>query len=121
MVINITDQVVDICREVTGRAYRAWPQTASKTPYAVISPIGRTVELYDNDGTEVIVRLTYTIGVMADTPSQAESVALSIGEALARYNLHTTGYSDTYEEPNHFYRANITVDGAVDKRGNTFA
>ena len=97
MVINITDQVVDICREVTG------------------------VELYDNDGSEVIVRLTYTIGVMADTPSQAESVALSIGEALARYNLHTTGYSDTYEEPNHFYRANITVDGAVDKRGNTFA
>ena len=79
------------------------------------------MELYDNDGSEVIVRLTYTIGVMADTQSQAESVALSIGEALAKYNLHTTGYSDTYEEPNHFYRANITVDGAVDKRGNTFA
>lgn len=121
MVINITDQVVDICREVTGRAYRAWPQTAPGTPYAVVSPIGRSVELYDRDGSEVRVRLTFSISVMADKPSQAEEVALDISERMAKINFHTTGYSDTYEEPNHFYRANLTVDGSVDKRGHTFA
>ena len=121
MVINITDQVVDICREVTGRAYRAWPQTAPGTPYAVVSPIGRSVELYDRDGSEVRVRLTFTISVMADKPSKAEEIALAISERMAMINFHTTGYSDTYEEPNHFYRANVTVDGSVDKRGHTFA
>lgn len=118
--ITITDQVVDMCRSVVGRAYRAWPQTAPATPYAVVTMVSRSSDLVDHSGAEVIARVTYSIGIMADRPSQAEDLAMAVAESLATINLHITGYSDTYEEPNHFYRANITVDGAVDKRGNTF-
>ena len=119
--IDITDQVIEICRETVGRAFRTWPQTASPVPYAVVGKVGHNVEQADVDGTEVLVRLTYTIGIMASKPSEAQALSERVGDALALYNFHTTGYSDTYEEPNHFYRANITVSGAVDKRGTTFA
>lgn len=120
MAINITDQIISICKETVGRAYRAWPQTAPATPYAVVSLIGRNVEQADADGSEIIVRMTFSIGIMADRPSEAEDTAMRVADALATYNFHSTGFSGTYEEPNHFYRTNLTVDGAVDRRGNTF-
>lgn len=119
--IDITDQVVAVCRETVGRAFRTWPQNASPTPYAVVSKIGHNVEQVDADGSEVRVRLTYSIGIMASKPSEAQALTEKVGDAMALLNFHTTGYSDTYEEPNHFYRANITIDGAVDRRGHTFA
>lgn len=118
--IDIIDQVVDICRETVGRAYRTWPQTAPPVPYAVIGRAGHSAEQVDADGTEIRARLTYTIGIMASKPSEADAISKKIGDALELYNFHQTGCSDTYEEPNHFYRTNITVSGAVDKRGNVF-
>lgn len=118
--IDITDQIVDICREVVGKAYRTWPQKSPKDPYAVVSKIGHMVEQADRDGSEVRVRLTYSVSVLAPKPSEAQDLTMLIGDRLAAINFHTTGYSDTYEEPNHLYRANVTVDGAVDRRGDTF-
>ena len=118
--IDITEQVIDICRETVGRAYRTWPQTAPPLPYAIVDKVGHSVEQVDADGSEVRVRLTYTIGIMASKPSEAQSISERVGDALALYNFHTTGFTGTYEEPNHFYRTNITVSGAVDRRGNSF-
>ena len=118
--IDITDQVVAVCRETVGRAFRTWPQTAPPIPYAIVDKVGHSVELTDRDGTEIRVRLTYTIGIMASKPSEAQSISERVGDALALYNFHTTGFTGTYEEPNHFYRTNITVSGAVDRRGNSF-
>lgn len=119
--IDMTDQVVSIVRDITGRAYRAWPQKAPQAPYAVISLIGRSVELHDHTGAEVRIRQTFSVSIIASKPSEASAIAGNIIDALAPYNLHNTGYSDTYETPNDLYRVDITVDGALDKRGHTFS
>lgn len=118
--IDITDQIIGIAREIVGNAYRAWPQKAPKGPYAIIDWAGRSVEQVDADGSEVIVRLTYTIGVLAPKPSQASDLLAEVVDRMALYNFHTVGMTSVYEDPSKLYRANATIDGAVDRRGATF-
>ncbi len=121
MAIDVTEQVVGIIRDAVGNAYMAWPQKVPKAPYAVVDLVSRVSELIDDEGSEVRVRLIYSVGILADKPSSARELSLKVIDAMACYNFHATGFTGTYEAPNHLYRTNLTLSGAVDKRGNTFS
>lgn len=120
MAIDITEQVVGIIGDAVGKAYMAWPQKAPKAPFAIVDVISRTAELVDNEGQEVRVRLVYSVAVFADKPSAVRELSMKAIDAMARYNFHSTGFTGTWEASNHLYRTNITLSGAVDKRGDTF-
>ncbi|DBA35347.1 TPA_asm: hypothetical protein vir215_00045 [Ventrumvirus gergoviense] len=119
--IDPTDHILAIIKETVGTAYLAWPQRSPKGPYAVIDMIGRTPEQVGPDGSEVLVRLTYSVGILASSPSVARRTAMDVLDALSRYNIQSTGFSGIYEEPNHLYRVNLTIGGLMDTRGRIFA
>lgn len=120
MAIDITEQVVDLISDAVGKAYMAWPQKVPKAPYAIVDLISRAPELIDNEGAEVRVRFVYSVGVFADRPSAVRELSMRVIDAMALYNFHTTGFTGTFEAPNHLYRTDITLSGAVDRRGDTF-
>lgn len=119
--IDPTEHILSIVKEVVGTAYLAWPQKAPKGPYAVIDMIGRTPEQVGPDGSEILVRLTYSVGILASSPSVAHKTALDVLYALSSYNIQATGFSGIYEEPNYLYRVNLTIGGLMDTRGRVFA
>lgn len=118
--IDPTDQFVELVKGIVGRAYLAWPQKAPAAPYAIVDLVGRTPEIIDADGSEIAVRFTYTVGILAPKPSKARELAGEVVDAFATYSFHTTGFSGIYEDPNSLYRVNVTLQGVVDRRGNTF-
>lgn len=119
--IDPTDQYLAIIKSVVGKAYLAWPKKAPAAPYAIMDMVGRTPVQTAPDGSEVATRLTYTIGVLASTPSKARDLAGQVADALAAYALQTSGWTGAYEDPNHLYRVNVTVSGIIDRRGSTFS
>lgn len=119
--IDPTEQILAIVREVVGTAYLAWPQMATAPPYAVIDMIGRAPEQVGPDGSEVLTRITYSIGILASAPSEARRLAMSVLEALSVYNIQSSGYTGVYEEPNRLYRVNLTVGGLMDTRGRVYS
>lgn len=122
--IDVTESIIALARTVPGidgRVYRHNPQKRVADPYIVMSPIGRTVEIVDDDGSEVFVRLTYSLDFYAKSPSQVDSIISHLSDKLATRGFHTTGYTASFEPTNKLYRANVTYDGGVDRRGNTFS
>lgn len=118
--IDPTEQILAIVREAVGTAYLAWPQTATAPPYAVIDMVGRAPEQVGPDGSEILTRLTYSIGILAPSPSEARKLAMSVLEAMSVYNIHPSGYTGAYEEPNRLYRVNLTIGGLMDTRGRVY-
>lgn len=118
--IDITDQLVSVIKGIVGSCTRSWPQKAPKGPFATVDLAGRSVETVADDGSEVVVRLTYTVSIWASKPSVAADLAGEVADALAEYSLHTAGWTPVYEDANHLYRVNVTFQGAIDKRGQTF-
>lgn len=118
--IDPTDQFLEIVKGVVGRAYLAWPRKAPSAPYAILDVVSRVPEIIDRDGSEVAVRITYTVGILAPKPSTARELAGGIVDAFAPYSFHTAGFSGIYEDPNQLYRVNVTLQGVVDRRGATF-
>lgn len=118
--IDPTEHLLQVIKGKIGRAYLAWPQKGPKAPYAVLDMIGRTPEQVGPDGSEVLVRLTYSVGILAETSSSARQCAMDIIGAMAEYNIQSTGFSGIYEEPNHLYRVNLTLDMLMDSRGRSF-
>lgn len=122
--IDVTESIIALARTVPGiggRVYRHNPQKRIAEPYIVLSPIGRTVEVVDDDGSEILVRLTYSLDFYAKSPSQVDSIISHLSDKLANRGFHTTGYTASFEPTNKLYRANVTYDGGVDRRGNTFS
>lgn len=121
--IDITPQIVELVRSVDalgGRVYRKWPQTRAEPPYAVVDRIGRSVVQTDGEGRELIVSLTYSVDVMARSPSELDAIEDEITDLLAPYHMHTTGSSPMWETTAHSYRRSLTYTGSVDLRGNVF-
>jgi len=124
--IDIVDDVVAVCKAVEaldGHVYRRWPKVAKKTPMpaCLISRMGASPVFTDADGSEVVVRLTYSIDINAESQEQADGIAEQVADGLARYNLHRTGFTDFYDDALRVYRVILTVTGTVDRRGNTFS
>lgn len=120
--IDVTDQLIEVVGGIVGPTYRTWPQKAPArgTPYAVVDMVARVPEVIDADGSEIIVRLTYAVYIFASKPSQAADLAGEVVDAMAGLSFHTAGYSDTFEDPSKLYRVNLTLDGAVDRRGQSY-
>lgn len=121
--IDITSQVIEVAKRIPGidgRAYRTYPQAKVKPPYIVVAPMGHMAELTDGDGSEIHARLTYSIDILATSPSEVDRYLSGLADRLARYNLHLTGQSPMFESSNSTYRVSTTFDGLVDRRGHTF-
>lgn len=103
-----------------GRVYRKWPQGRVDIPYALIERMGRSVVLSDDLGAEVVVNVTYSVDILARSPSELDSIQSDVTDTLARYNIHETGESPLFESTNRTYRRTISYEGTVDRRGNTF-
>jgi len=119
-IINDIVSTVASIEEVGGRAYRRWPKKDLKMPAVLVSHIGRYPVQTDEDGSEVQMDLAYSIDINARDQETADRVTEKVVNALARYNMHTTGHTDFYDDNLRVYRAIITVSGVVDRRGNTF-
>lgn len=121
--IDIIADVVSLVSGIEalgGRVYRQWPQVRAKAPYAVVERIGRSVIQTEADGSEVLASLTYSVDILATSPSELDALEEAVTDTLASYNLHTTGTSPTWESSTKLYRRSITFDGVVDRRGQTF-
>lgn len=121
--IDVIDSVVKAVAgidEVQGRAYRRWPKKNLAMPAVLISHMGRNPIFTDADGSEVVVDLTYSIDINAKDQETADLITEKVSDVLARYNLHTVGHTDFYDDMLKVYRSIITVNGTVDIRGNTF-
>lgn len=123
--IDIVDDVVAVCKSVealNGHVYRRWPKVSRKTPMpaCIVSRVGSAPVFTDADGSEVVVRLTYSVDVNAESQEEADGIAEQVVDGLARYNLHRTGFTDFFDDALKVYRVIITVSGTIDKRGNTF-
>lgn len=118
--IDPTDQFLELVKGIVGKAFLAWPRKTPSAPYAILDIVSRTPEIVDADGSEVAVRLTYTVGILAPKPSEARELAGRVVDTFAAYNFHTSGFSGIYEDPNNLYRVNVTLQGVVDRRGATF-
>lgn len=116
---TIVSEIADI-EEVQGRAYRRWPKKNLAMPAVLISHMGRNPIYTDADGSEVVVDLSYSIDINAKDQESADIITEKVSDALARYNMHTVGHTDFYDDMLKVYRSIITVNGTVDIRGNTF-
>lgn len=121
--IDVTPFLITQLSGISGlgkRVYRAWPQKAIKGNYAIIQPVGRSVELCDFDGSEIRVRVTYSVDVFAASPSKLDALVSEITDLLASYNFHTTGFTNDFQSGTEQYRANISYSGSVDRRNHAY-
>ena len=121
--IDIIDSIISTLGEIEelgGRVYRRWPRKDVTMPAALVSHMGRMPILTDEDGTEIQTSLTYSIDINARDQETTDRVTEKAINALARYNMHTSGHVDFYDDQLRVYRSILTVGGLVDIRGNTF-
>lgn len=121
--IDVTQFIISQISEVSGlgrRVYRAWPQKAIKGAYAIVQPVGRSVELSDFDGSEIRVRVTYSVDVFASSPSKLDAIVSEVTDRMAFYNFHTTGFTNDFQTGTDQYRANVSYSGSVDRRYHAY-
>ena len=121
--IDIMDSIIATLgsiEELDGRVYRRWPRKDVRMPAALVSHMGRMPMLTDEEGMELLTSLTYSIDINAKDLETADRVTEKVINALARYNMHTSGQVDFYDDQLRVYRSILTVGGVVDIRGNTF-
>lgn len=122
--IDITDSIckaLGTIPELGGRVYRAWPQTRVRGTYATVFRISRQVESIAHDGSELVVRATYSINLTAEDQTRIDALESAITDLMASYNLHSMASGPMLVDASNQYRLSIIVSGAVDCRGNTFS
>lgn len=116
--IEIIDQLVQIAKEVFGKAYRSYPmKTLRGQTYAVVTPMGRFVLNTDENHEEINVMLSYGITMYAESPEKLDDLFQLFSEKLIKLGIQSSGYSPTYQIENNWYSANATYQATVDKRG----
>lgn len=102
-----------------GQVYRAWPQKRPSKTHAIVQCSSRQVEDVAHDGSELVVRLTYTIALFAKDYSTIDSLTAQVVDLMASYNLHANVAGPTLVDTN-LYRTSVILTGSVDVRGNIF-
>lgn len=121
--IDITDSICKLLEtipELKGHVYRTWPQTKLRGTFATVFRISRQVESSAWDGSELVVRVSFSINLVTDTQERISALEESVTDLMASYNLHSTAAGPTLVDASNLYRQSIVVTGSVDRRGNTF-
>lgn len=122
--IDITKQICDLVDGIpglSGHVFRAWPQKRLRETFAIVTRLTRQVETVDYDGSEVIVRVGYLIIICAPSVAEVDALEEKVADIMSTYNLHSSSAGPVLVDASNLYQTNITITGAVDRRGNTFS
>lgn len=123
--IDIIDDMVKKAGRVLafgGRVYRSYPQLLDRmSAFAVVNPAGRQTLLSDDDGSEILVSLTYTVSIFDETPEAVDDRFRELTSIYNNAHIQNAGYSPAYQTTNNMYTAQATYTAKVDKRGFVYA
>ena len=122
--IDIMGSICDLLStidDLNGHVYRAWPQKRPSGTHAIVICMSRQVEDVAHDGSELCVRLTYSVSLFAPDLSRIDTLTEKVVDLLASYNLHASTTGPTLVDASNLYRTAIILSGSVDVRGNTFS
>lgn len=123
--IDIIDDMVKKAGRVLafgGRVYRSYPQLLDRmSAFAVVNPAGRQTLLSDDDGSEILVSLTYVVSIFDETPEAVDDRFRELTSIYNNAHIQNAGYSPAYQTTNNMYTAQATYTARVDRRGFVYA
>lgn len=119
--IDITNDVVKIAKEVFSEVFRAYPQKLNRgKSYAVINPSSHMSELSDENGEEITARINFTVSVFGKTPVECDASMIALTDKFNKLHMQCIGQSPSYQYDNNTYYVQVVYSVLVDRRGFTY-
>ncbi len=121
--IDITKSLIRASKQVAslnGRVYRRYPILTPTAPFMVLSPAGRSVIMIDDDGSELIVNLVYSVEILDTDEERLDGIVESINNVFNSRTTLCTSRTQEYDKETELYTASLVYAVTVDKRGSTY-
>ena len=107
---------------IGGKCYLEYPQDriTKDRPFAVISMVGNTPLQNDYDHSEVMAVIAYNIHLYAKKQTELMDYVSKVSDAFAKFNFTRVALTSQWNHPTHGPYRILTVQGIIDRRGNTF-